>query len=74
MVLDKALAEHKDEFTDVKVRGGITMWMPEIAKAEDAPKHFAWNSWHMSGIDRKIVAKGMGYFNPMSCSELLCFY
>ena len=67
VALDKALAERKDELTDVKVRGGVTMWMPEIAKAEDAPEHFVWNSWHMSGIDRKIAAKGMGYFSPMTC-------
>ena len=36
IALDKALAARKDELTDVKVRGGVTMWMPEIAKAEDA--------------------------------------
>ena len=36
VVLDRALAARKDELTDVKVRGGVTMWMPEIAKAEDA--------------------------------------
>ena len=33
VALDKALAERKDELTDVKIRGGVTMWMPEIAKA-----------------------------------------
>ena len=50
------------------------MWMPEIAKAEDAGEHFAWHSWHCSGIDRKIIAKGMGYFSPMRYSELPRFY
>ena len=40
VALDKALAERKDELTDVKIRGGVTMWMPEIAKAEDAGDHF----------------------------------
>ena len=34
--LDKALAARQNELEDVKVRGGVTMWMPEIAKAEDA--------------------------------------
>ncbi|MDY3282377.1 butyryl-CoA:acetate CoA-transferase [Dysosmobacter sp.] len=72
--LDKALAARKDELHDVKVRGGVTMWMPEIAKAEDAGDHFAWHSWHCSGIDRKIIAKGMGYFSPMRYSELPRFY
>ena len=36
VALDKALASRQDELYDVKVRGGVTMWMPEIAKAEDA--------------------------------------
>ena len=74
VALDKALAERKDELTDVKIRGGVTMWMPEIAKAEDAGDHFTWHSWHCSGIDRKIITKGMGYFSPMRYSELPRFY
>ena len=74
MVLDRALAARKDEPHDVKVRGGVTMWMPEIAKADDAGEHFTWHAWHMSGVDRKIAAKGMGYFIPMRYSELPRFY
>ena len=72
--LDKALAARKDELQDVKVRGGVTMWMPEICKAEDAGEHFTWHSWHCSGIDRKIITKGMGFFSPMRYSELPRFY
>ena len=56
--LDKALAARKDELTDVKIRGGVTMWMPEVAKAEDAGDHFTWHSWHCSGLDRKVISKG----------------
>jgi len=74
VALDKALAARKDDLTDVKVRGGVTMWMPEIAKADDAGDHFTWHSWHCSGVDRKIIAKGMGYFAPMRYSELPRFY
>ena len=29
VALDRALAARKDELYDVKVRGGVTMWMPE---------------------------------------------
>lgn len=72
--LDKALAARKDELYDVKIRGGVTMWMPEVCKAEDAGEHFIWNSWHCSGIDRKIIGKGMGFFGPMRYSELPRFY
>ena len=72
--LDKALAARAHELTDVKVRGGVTMWMPEIAKADDAGDHFAWHSWHCSGVDRKIIAKGMGWFSPIRYSELPRYY
>ena len=74
VALDRALAARGSELRDVKVRGGVTMWMPEICKADDAPEHFTWHSWHMSGIDRKVVSKGMGYFSPMRYSELPRFY
>ena len=74
IALDKALAARQNELRDVKVRGGVTMWMPEICKAEDAGEHFTWNSWHCSGVDRKIIGKGMGYFIPMRYSELPRFY
>ena len=74
VALDKALAARKDELFDVKIHGGVTMWMPEVCKADDAGDHFTWNSWHCSGIDRKIISKGMGYFIPMRYSELPRFY
>jgi len=36
VALDKALAARKDELFDVKIHGGVTMWMPEVCKADDA--------------------------------------
>lgn len=50
------------------------MWMPEVAKAEDAGDHFTWHSWHCSGLDRKVISKGCGFFIPMRYSELPRFY
>ena len=74
VALDAALAARKDELFDVKVRGGVTMWMPEICMADDAGEHFTWNAWHCSGVDRKIMAKGMGFFAPIRYSELPRYY
>ncbi|MEI8354502.1 MAG: butyryl-CoA:acetate CoA-transferase [Deltaproteobacteria bacterium] len=74
VVTDKALAARADELKDVKVRGGITMWMPEICSIADPGKHFTWNSWHCTGIDRKIIDMGFGYYSPMSYSELPKLY
>jgi len=74
VALDKALSDRRNELFDVKLRGGVTMWMPEVCKGEDAGEHFTWNSWHCTGVDRKIIASGMGYFSPMRYSELPRFY
>ena len=74
VALDKALAGRKDELFDVKIRGGVSMWMPEVAKVEGAGEHFTWNAWHCSGIDRKIMSAGMGYFAPIRYSELPRYY
>ena len=49
-------------------------WVDYTWCTNHAGEHFAWHSWHCSGIDRKIIAKGMGYFSPMRYSELPRFY
>ena len=55
VALDKALAERMPELEDVKIRGGIALWRPAIFDIENPADHFCWNSWHMSGIERKAV-------------------
>ena len=55
-------------------RGGILMWEPEIFKIEDPAAHMTWNSWHMSGIERKAVAKGFSFYSPIRYSELPRYY
>lgn len=71
---DRALAARAAELTDIKVRGGVTMWMPAICGVPNPEQHFTWNSWHCSGVDRKIIASGCGYYGPMRYSELPRFY
>ncbi len=72
--LDKALAKRTDELRDVKVRGGILFHVPAIFEREDAGEHFCWNSWHMSGIERKMIAMGVAYYAPIRYSELPKYY
>lgn len=74
VLLDKALAARSDELTDVKIRGGILLWVPEVFKVENTAKHFTWNSWHMSGIERKAINQGFAYYSPMRYSELPRYY
>lgn len=71
---DRALAARAPQLRDVKVRGGITMWLPAICAIENPGDHFTWNSWHCTGIDRKIIEQGCGYYAPMRYSELPRFY
>lgn len=75
--LDKALAERMTEdstLTDINFRGGIALWQPEVTKVPDAEKRISWNSWHASGIDRKLIDKGIGYYIPLRYSELPRYY
>ena len=72
--LDKALAKRVNELHDVKFRGGVTLWMPAVAEAENGEGHFIWHSWHCTGVDRKIISAGKGFFSPMRYSELPRFY
>lgn len=72
--LDKALARRTDELKDVKLRGGILLKSLAVFEREDAGEHFCWNSWHMSGIERKLIARGCSYYSPIRYSELPRYY
>lgn len=72
--LDAAFAKRADELENVVVRGGILMWEPEIFKVDNVAEHFTWNSWHMSGIERKAIAKGFAFYCPLRYSELPRYY
>ena len=72
--LDKALAKRTDELKDVKLRGGILLKPLAVFEREDAGEHFCWNSWHMSGIERKYISRGFSYYAPIRYSELPRYY
>ena len=72
--LDKALAKRSEELTDVNVRGGILTRRPAIFDVPNVADHFTWNSWHMSGIERKAIKEGFSYYIPLRYSELPGYY
>ncbi len=72
--LDKALAARMGELKDVNIRGGILTRRPAIFDVPGAAEHFAWNSWHMSGIERKAIKEGFAYYIPLRYSELPGYY
>lgn len=74
IVLDKALALRKDELFDVKFRSVTAARMPEVVMADPDAKHFIYNNWHFSGIDRKLHDQGLCWHIPMLFNELPSYY
>lgn len=72
--LDRALAKRTDELTDIQLRGAILPKTPAVFEREDAGEHFTWNSWHFSGIERKLASRGLAFYAPISYSELPRYY
>ena len=75
--LDKALAHRmvkESELTDLLVRGGVVLWQPEITKLPGAAERVTWNSWHTSGIERKLMDQGLIYYTPVRYSEMPRYY
>lgn len=74
VVIDRALAKRMPELSDVKVRGSIVLWEPEIFKIDNPGAHFCWNSWHMGGYERRAAQAGFAYYAPMRFAELPRYY
>lgn len=71
---DQALAKRAGELSDVKVRGGVELWEPEILKADPECEHFTWNSWHAGSPARKLINKKKAFYAPIRYSELPRYY
>lgn len=74
---DKALAERMNkepDLKDVNIRGSIALWQPEITKIDHVADRITWNSWHFSGLERKLTDQGFVFYNPLKFSELPMYY
>ncbi|ERT61488.1 butyryl-CoA--acetate CoA-transferase [Megasphaera vaginalis (ex Srinivasan et al. 2021)] len=65
ILLDKALSKRKGELKDIKVRGSFSFAPREIVECDPTRETFTFMTWHMSGYDRKLYAKGLNNFIPM---------
>jgi len=77
LILDKALAERmtrETDLTDINFRGGVALWTPAVAQIPNAHERMSWNSWHASGLERKLIDKGIGYYSPLRYSEMPGWY
>ena len=72
--LDAALARRTDELTNIQLRGAILPKVPAVFEREDAGEHFTWNSWHFSGVERRLASRGLAFYAPISYSELPRYY
>lgn len=66
---DQALAKRANELEDVKIRGGVMPFAPEAIMQSENNEIFL-NSWHASGIERKLINNGKGFYSSIRYSEL----
>ena len=71
---DAALAKRMGELHDLNFRGGVLLKEPAIFQVDSPQDHFTWNSWHMSGFERRATTKGFGFYAPIRYSELPRYY
>ena len=64
-LMDAAIAKRKEELYGVKIRGYLIQQPIQMVECDPGREHFIYNSWHMSGYERKLCDRGMCSFNPM---------
>ena len=71
-LLDEALANRRDELTDVKIRGNLIFGPIQTVESDPEREHFIYNSWHCSSYERALGDKGLCNYIPMvfrDCTE-----
>ena len=71
-LLDEALANRRDELTDVKIRGNLIFGPIKTVESDPEREHFIYNSWHCSSYERALGDKGLCNYIPMvfrDCTE-----
>ncbi|GAB6181391.1 acetyl-CoA hydrolase/transferase C-terminal domain-containing protein [Desulfotomaculum defluvii] len=75
VILDRALAQRKDELVDVKIRSTCTLFgLPEVVKVDPEAEHFTYNNWHFGGLDRKLADQGVCWYAPVLYREVIKYY
>lgn len=63
--LDIALANRKHELKDIKIRICLSLRYPKVVEVDPKRETFIYNSWHMSGYDRKMHDAGLCNYIPL---------
>lgn len=74
--LDRALARHMEAqgLTDLHFRGAMSLHRPAVTRVERAAERMTWNSWHTSGLERRLMEEGLAYYIPLRFSESPRYY
>lgn len=73
-LLDKALAERKEELRDVKIRGNLLFGPIEAVECDPEREHFIYNSWHCSAYERSLCDRGLCNYIPMIFRNVVPYY
>ena len=73
-LLDAALAERRDELSDVKIRGNLCFGPIRTVECDPTREHFFYNSWHLSSYERRLCDRGLCNFIPMIFRNLVPYY
>ena len=73
-LMDAAIARRKDELRGVKVRGYLIFQPIQMVESDPTREHFIYNSWHLSGYERKLCDRGLCNFIPMVFRNLGWYY
>lgn len=74
VLLDRALAERRDELTDVKIRGNLLFGPIACVECDPGQEHFLYHSWHCSAYERKLADRGLCYYIPMIFRNVVPYY
>ncbi|MBR0086982.1 MAG: butyryl-CoA:acetate CoA-transferase [Lachnospiraceae bacterium] len=74
ILLDRALAKHRDELFDVKIRGNLLNGPLETVEGDLSREHFYYNSWHLSAYERHLCDRGLCNFIPMIFRNVVPYY
>ncbi len=71
--LDRALAARKDELEGVIINTSIVLFPLYTISADPEGRHFLYDNWHASGVDRKLAQAGNFYYVPFLYYEMPIF-
>ncbi|NLB18733.1 MAG: butyryl-CoA:acetate CoA-transferase [Syntrophomonadaceae bacterium] len=74
ITLDHALAARKDELEGVKIRGCFCLSPIVCIDADPERKHFIYNTWHQSKIERQYHDRNLCSYLPIAFHELDYIY